>query len=286
MKICPSVSKEYARLQREYYDSRIASEQDAKNLVGCYEDGERVIPSIVQFILDEYRQRRYEKPLRSLRVLDFGCGVGRIMEAFSRLGVRNVDGVDISEKMLGFAGQKAALRDSRLFLTTGCDCGDAPKGRYDIVSSLFCLQHICHHDNRMNIIRSMRECLTDDGMIAIEMQFFPTCSSQTIPGNHAAWDENKVSSVTNSEADVWITPDKLGECMSDLSEHFHDLQCCFVELFAPESYRREESEATVNYQHPFQFVYFFGGKRPRLNHEVCNKPWTPPRFLPRILRAA
>ena len=280
-----NVSDEYAQLQRQYYDSRIVTEQDAKTLVGCYNEGANTMPSIAQFVLDEYRQRQYKKPQRALNLLDFGCGVGRIMEAFKHLGIQCVDGVDISQKMLTFAGQNPALKDSRFYLTSGSDCGAAPQGHYDLVTSLFCLQHICHHDNRMSILRSMRECLSDEGMVAIEMQFFPTCSSDNIPGNHAAWSENKVSSVTNSEADVWITFDKLGECVRDISECFADLAFYFVDIYDLDAYEREHSAATINYQYPFQHVYFFGGKHRRVAKEVCNKQWRRPRLLDRLKRA-
>ena len=276
MKALNNISDEYAQLQRQYYDSRIATEQDAKNLVGCYDEGAKTMPSIAQFILDEYRQRQYKKPSQALNLLDFGCGVGRIMEAFKLLGVQHVDGVDISEKMLTFARQTPALKDSQFFLTSGSDCGAAPRGHYDLVTSLFCLQHICHHDNRMSILRSMRECLSDEGMAAIEMQFFPTCSSENIPRNHAAWNENKVSPVTNSEADVWITYDKLGECIRDISDCFCDLAIYFVEMHDVNVYERERSAATINYQHPFHHVYLFGGKQRRMSENVCNKTWSEP----------
>src|SRR6185503_14440053 len=69
---------------------------------------------------------------RGKRALDVGCGVGRSMEAMIDAGV-NVDGVDISERMIHFARQNPKLHESSLFVSRGNDCGDAPDGSYDLV---------------------------------------------------------------------------------------------------------------------------------------------------------
>jgi SAM-dependent methyltransferase len=255
------LSTEYAALQRRYYDDRIHSLTDAQNLVGCYQDGRAVMPSILQFVVDEYRKRRYTRSLKQTRMLDFGCGVGRIMEAARELGVGETDGVDISESMLNYARRNPALAGARTFLGSGADCGEAPRDSYNLITSFFCLQHVCHHGNRMGILRAMNECLAEDGMVALELQYFPTITASEVPGNHAPWGEDRVASVTNSEADVWITPDKLGEMLADLSSCFRDVSFQFVDLFQPEQYDRTKSAATENYVHPFSHVYVFGTKR-------------------------
>jgi SAM-dependent methyltransferase len=198
-------SAEYAELQRRYYNDRIRSLADAQHLVGSYHGGAALMPSILQFVVDEYRKRRLTRSLQEMRMLDFGCGVGRIMRAARELGVGVTDGVDISESMLEYARENPALAGARTFLGSGADCGDAPRGHYNLITSFFCLQHICHHGNRMSILRDMSECLADDGMVALELQYFPTVTSNEVPGNHAPWGENRVASVTNSEADVWLT---------------------------------------------------------------------------------
>jgi SAM-dependent methyltransferase len=255
------LSAEYAALQRRYYDDRIHSLTDAQNLVGCYQEGRSVMPSILQFVIDEYRQRRFQRPLQQTRMLDFGCGVGRIMEAARELGIGEVDGVDISESMLNYARHNPALAGARTFLGGGADCGDAPRNYYHLITSFFCLQHVCHHGNRMGVLRAMNECLADDGMVALELQYFPTISANEVPGNHAPWGEDRVASVTNSEADVWITPDRLGAMLADMSSCFRDVSLQFVDLFEPEQYDRTTSAATENYQHPFTHIYVFGTKR-------------------------
>ncbi|MCC7009192.1 MAG: class I SAM-dependent methyltransferase [Acidobacteria bacterium] len=255
------VSTEYATFQRRYYDERIHSLEDARALVGCYQDGLRVMPSILQFVMDEYRQRRFAQPIHAMRLLDFGCGVGRIMEAARGFGFRHVDGVDISSAMLEYARSNPALTGARFFLGSGADCGDAPHGQYDLITSFFCLQHVCHQGNRMGIFRAMADCLSHDGMVALEFQYYPSIDAAGVPGDHAPWGEHRVSSVTNSEADVWITPDRLGRVLQDLSSCFHDVSFQVVDLFRPEEYDPTRSLATVNYRVPFSHLYVFGTKR-------------------------
>lgn len=254
-------SAEYAELQRRYYNDRIRSLADAQHLVGSYHGGAALMPSILQFVVDEYRKRRLTRSLQEMRMLDFGCGVGRIMRAARELGVGVTDGVDISKSMLDYAQENPALAGARTFLGSGADCGDAPRGHYNLITSFFCLQHICHHGNRMSILRDMSECLADDGMVALELQYFPTVTSNEVPGNHAPWGENRVASVTNSEADVWLTPDRMGQVLTDMSTCFSDVSVQFVDLFDPDKYDRTQSSATRNYPHPFHHVYVFGTKR-------------------------
>ena len=61
-----------------------------------------------QFVLNEHLRRRPDATAPvdpNMRVLDFGCGVGRVMEAVAELGFEYVDGVDISEEMIRHASK-------------------------------------------------------------------------------------------------------------------------------------------------------------------------------------
>src|SRR3546814_16865382 len=77
-----------------------------------------------------------------LKLLDFGCGVGRVMEAFVELGVGGIDGCDISSAMLSHAREKPELAKSQFFLTHGFDSGNSPTDHYDIAYSFLCLHPI------------------------------------------------------------------------------------------------------------------------------------------------
>jgi SAM-dependent methyltransferase len=167
-------------------------------------------------------------PSRDLRILDFGCGVGRLMKPLAEAGFR-VDGVDISEKMLSFARNEPALKQSELFLSDGNDCGAAPAGVYDFVYSYLCFQHICSRAVRNELLAAMKRALRPGGVVLIQMHYYPDRTAATVPAPHTPWSGDNFSApVTNGRADVWPTPDELHLVVQDFSRHFEDLRLQFV----------------------------------------------------------
>ena len=67
-------------------------------------------------------------------------------------------------------------------------------------------------------------------MIFIELRVFPGATAARIPQNHAHWNENRPAPDTNSAADVWITPDSLGEVVEDFRLFFNDIGTQEVDL--------------------------------------------------------
>ena len=76
------------------------------------------------------------------RVLDFGCGVGRLVIPFAARAT-HVTGVDVSESMLAEARRNCAERgiEHATFVRSD-DALSAVEGRYDLVHSFIVLQHI------------------------------------------------------------------------------------------------------------------------------------------------
>ncbi len=77
------------------------------------------------------------------KVLEVGCGVGRLIKHF-RESFARVDGVDISEKMIDFAKQYLAdgKQNGELYVNNGCDLQQLPDESYDFVYSTIVFQHI------------------------------------------------------------------------------------------------------------------------------------------------
>src|SRR5215510_16457488 len=149
---------DYVAMQRSYYNQRASNLEDAQVLVhpdfrlaqtqaiatqahAFLDVLQRTYPATGGATLLEVLQQA-SAPTERLRVLDFGCGVGRLMKPLIEAGCR-VDGVDISERMLAFAKQDQALGGSEFFHSNGNDCGAAPDATYDFVYSHLCFQHIC-----------------------------------------------------------------------------------------------------------------------------------------------
>jgi 2-polyprenyl-3-methyl-5-hydroxy-6-metoxy-1,4-benzoquinol methylase len=224
----------YAERQRATYETHATSREKAEAMVGPgYEQISQEARVQAQFIMNEYiRRQPYSDSLNlNVDILDFGCGVGRVMEAFVELGFCNIDGVDISEKMISYARMSDKLpKTSRFWLTSGNDCGDAPADSYDFVYSLITMHHICLRQTRIDIFRSMQRCLRPGGVIALEFMAYPGATAARVPHNHATWSMNMTAEETNSRADVWITGDQLGQVYDDFRLFFRDVAFQEIDL--------------------------------------------------------
>nr|WP_286177302.1 class I SAM-dependent methyltransferase [Rhodopirellula sp. JC639] len=180
-------------------------------------------------MISQYRIRkrqfaqRDDRFVSNLRLLDFGCGVGRVMEACREIGVKHVDGCDISREMIEHAKASDYLQGSQFFLSSGFDAGAAPENHYDIAYSFLCLHHIPMRQTRIAILEALCKSLKPGGMIFAELRVFPGATASRIPVNHAHWTENRPARDTNSAADVWVTRDSLGELVEDFRLFFDDI---------------------------------------------------------------
>ncbi len=92
--------------------------------------------------IHELLMKQAGAPVAFQQVLDFGCGVGRLSLAWSKRS-REVTGVDIAQSMVQRAREICAARGNLRFVqNTHPDLRDFPDGRFDLVCSLICLQHM------------------------------------------------------------------------------------------------------------------------------------------------
>ncbi|MDJ0555658.1 MAG: glycosyltransferase [Microcoleaceae cyanobacterium MO_207.B10] len=77
------------------------------------------------------------------KVLEIGCGVGRLIKPLREI-FAEVDGVDISEKMIQFAKQYLAdgKQNGEVYVNNGCDLKQLTDQIYDFVYSIIVFQHI------------------------------------------------------------------------------------------------------------------------------------------------
>ncbi len=237
---------EYAAMQRAFYDTHARSLDDARALVHPDFSGAQIeaVSSQAHVLLDFMARNHARQPggtlhdvVRAastlpprLRALDFGCGVGRLMVPMAAAGF-DVDGVDISERMLEFAASHPGLERSRFFRSSGSDCGAAPDGAYDLVYSSLCLQHICSRTVRSELLASFARALTPGGVMVVQMHFYPGHNAWTVPSPHVPWSADAFDAKeTNSGADVWATPDELALVYADVARHFEDVRFQFVTI--------------------------------------------------------
>ena len=117
--------KQYASMQKLFYDETPASVEE---IVGNYDYHENF--PYETHLLHRYgdiRKPVLQDPARA-RGFEIGCGEGRMIRRLARL-LRQVDGADISEKMVSAA--RARTPGSEIFVSSGTDCGAAPSSSYD-----------------------------------------------------------------------------------------------------------------------------------------------------------
>ena len=108
-------------------------------------------------------------PRAHRRVLDFGCGVGRLSRGLSRHFDRYT-GVDISPEMIARARQIAGDAADRTFLANEApDLGQFETGQFDLVVSFLVLQHIADRDQIRAYLAEFARVLAPGGLIAFQI---------------------------------------------------------------------------------------------------------------------
>ena len=122
-----------AMFQRVYSDRRILGLPPEQQLRSFLESAD----SSVQRIFRELPSQP------SWKVLEIGCGVGRLVKPLRDL-FAEVDGVDIAANMIEFARQYLAdgRQNGRLLVNSGSDLCELASERYDLVFSMIVFQHI------------------------------------------------------------------------------------------------------------------------------------------------
>ena len=115
-------------------------------------------------------RRHYGDDFRPRRVLDFGCGVGRVLIPFTEV-CEHVTGVDVSESMLAEARRNCArFGVTNAELVRGDDRLCGVDGRFDLVHSTIVLQHI-EAERGMDIVARLVERLAPGGVASLHVTY-------------------------------------------------------------------------------------------------------------------
>ncbi|MEI8140028.1 MAG: class I SAM-dependent methyltransferase [bacterium] len=105
-------------------------------------------------------------PRRETRILDCGCGYGRMLKALQESGYQNVEGVDCSLEQVQYAQQVLGLQ--------GVICADAVeflKGResfFDVILILDVLEHL-EVDQTIELLKIARKRMAPGGIVVIQV---------------------------------------------------------------------------------------------------------------------
>ncbi len=104
--------------------------------------------------------------------LEYGCGTGRNLIKFANRFQR-IDGTDISQECLNAAKinlESNNISIPNLYLSNGNNI-PAPNEAYDVIFAVICLQHICVHQIRYQIMQDVFRTLKSEGWFCFQMGF-------------------------------------------------------------------------------------------------------------------
>ncbi|PWU10428.1 MAG: hypothetical protein C5B51_04310 [Terriglobia bacterium] len=105
-----------------------------------------------------------------LRMLEIGCGVGRMTRMLSRIFGR-VTGVDISEEMIRQARENTSdLQNVELVLGDGCTLAGIESNSYDFAFSFIVFQHIPAYSVMSSYCREVYRVLKPGGLFKFQVQ--------------------------------------------------------------------------------------------------------------------
>ena len=102
------------------------------------------------------------------KLLDFGCGVGRMTRGFSDFFTSCV-GIDVSEKMVGLARKYNAALPHCEFITSDSATLSLPDRHFDFVFTVLVLQHLPTKRDILRYIAELIRVAKEGGVIAFQL---------------------------------------------------------------------------------------------------------------------
>ena len=144
----------------------------------------------------------------NLKALDYGSGPGRNLIRFNNR-FKEIDGVDISpvnKEKAEINLADAGIPFPNYYVTSG-DNIPVNDSTYDVIFSTICLQHICCHEIRFNIMKDVYRTLKAGGIFCAQMGM----GGKVVKGEKMSvnYYENKYDAKsTNGKMDVSIEKEK------------------------------------------------------------------------------
>ncbi|HUB82123.1 MAG TPA: class I SAM-dependent methyltransferase [Bryobacteraceae bacterium] len=168
-----------ARSDAFYYVSTGRRQQDQDEFLSTGALHVAVVQAAMQRI-------RSEAPPGARRVLDIGCGPGRLMLPLSRV-VGEIHGIDVSDEMISLA--RRMLRDvphAFLYRGSGTDLAPLSSGYFDCVYSYAVFQHIPSAEIVTRYLEEAVRVLKPGGVLCCQLRGAPSPVASTA-GHSDTW---------------------------------------------------------------------------------------------------
>lgn len=132
-----------------------------------FASGER---AVADYILGDLTNICQGKAAGDMRVLEIGCGAGRVTRALARL-FGEVHAVDISEEMLERARLSlAGIHNVHLYRNNGMDLGVVPAIPFDFAFSIIVFQHIPSREVIASYLREVHRLLRAGALFKLQVR--------------------------------------------------------------------------------------------------------------------
>ncbi len=141
-----------------------------------FASGER---TVAEEILTDMTNICQGKDPKQMKILEIGCGAGRVTRALAGL-FGEVHAVDVSGEMVALAQE--ALRDrpnARVYQNNGMDLSIVPGGGFDFAFSTIVFQHIPSREVIENYVREVHRLLRPGALFKFQVQGDPTLQTDS-----------------------------------------------------------------------------------------------------------
>ena len=120
------------------------------------------ISYIKENIINTFKLKNKDKPLKNLKILDIGCGGGLLSEPMCRLGA-DVTGIDASEKNIQVAKLHAKKNNLNIkYLSTSPE-NFKTRVKFDVILNMEIIEHV----EDVNFLKSCSSLLRKDGIMFV-----------------------------------------------------------------------------------------------------------------------
>ncbi len=135
--------------------------------------------------ITEPERRIIEKTIKPQnRILDIGCGTGRVCFGLYEMGFENIVGIDISEEMIQNAIKLQEKRSKIKFVNHDILVFKGELGTFDVVLAIHSITPIPKNENRRNALSQIAKYLNSNGVVIISAFLQET--------NKDYWEEEKI----------------------------------------------------------------------------------------------
>jgi cyclopropane fatty-acyl-phospholipid synthase-like methyltransferase len=152
-----------ARENALYY---VATGQEQWDEAEFFRSGEQTVAEEVLTDMTNICQGREPK---QMRVLEIGCGAGRVMRALADV-FGEVHAVDVSGEMVALAERAVAGRNAHVYRNNGLDLSVVPHAEFDFAFSTIVFQHIPSRKVIYSYVREVHQLLRREALFKFQVE--------------------------------------------------------------------------------------------------------------------